>query len=398
MEVAQFGPRELRVVKDGGWSLPVHCDPYTSDARTITHWSVKPAVQLLAAPFFELSKRFSPINMGSSTTYWVITNEQLESMTSRVTGCMPKDYLVWESKEPGKETLGLEIVTDSEKDDEFLKYFCKQASIDLPLGRYVWKAAKEGLRHWLINCQKPVDFELFTLYPLPYRANWKEIQLAKHLCCYSAFNFKRSTWTKRLTEIGFIQNLGSADLVSMNNNKTFNWTLEIVPSQLWHDSVKEGEEKRLALKGPTKYANYYESSLAKRFDDILTTFAAWIRQIAYPVASLRESPHNGCNILEPISKKRGVSPNRFRPSVTPFQIGKGGIGLVKGQLGEPRRVSKKIKQMLNMSTVSPSARDVRQLKRLSNLGGGTSGVLLPYENESKAGGGGLLVEGERTEQ
>lgn len=398
MEVAQFGPRELRVVKDGGWSLPVYCDPYTSDAKAITHWSVKPAVELLAAPFFELSKRFSPINLGTATTFWVITNEQLESMTSRVSGCMPKDYLVWESNKPGKETLGLEVVTDEDRDGAFLKYVCTQASIDLPLGRYVWKAIKEGMRHWLINCQKPVEFDLFTLYPLPYRANWKEIQLAKHMCCYSVFSRKRTTWHKALTDMGFIQNLGSADLVSMNNNKTFNWTLELVPSKFWHDSVKEAEEKRLAIKGPTKYASYYESSLAKRFDDILTTFSAWLRQVANPVARLRESPINGRAILEPISKKRGVSPNRFRPSVTPFQVGESGIGLVQGQLGGPRRVSKALKKMLGMPPVPSSIRNLRKLKGPSDVGGGTSGVLLPNENEGQAGGGRLLVEGERTEQ
>jgi hypothetical protein len=397
MEVAQFGPRELRVVKDGGWSLPVHCDPYTSDAKTVTHWSVRPAVQLLAAPFFELSKRFSPLNLGSSTTHWVITNDQLEGLTSRVSGCVAKDYLVWESNTPGKESLGLEVVAEADKEDPFIKYVCTKSSIDLPLGRYVWKAIKDGMMHWLINCQKPLEFDLFTVYPLPYRANWKEIQLSKHMCCYAQFSRKRSTWHKSLTEIGFIQNLGSADLVSMNNNKTFNWTLELVPSKLWNSSVREAEEKRLSIKGPTKYASYYESSLAKRFDDILTTFHAWLRDIASPVARLRQSPISGSTILEPISKKRGVSPNRFRPSVTPFQVGQNGIGLVQGQLGAPRRVSKTLKKMLGLPTVLPSAGNLRRLKRPSDVGGGASGVLLQDANEVQAGGERLLVEGERIE-
>jgi hypothetical protein len=397
MEVAQFGPRELRVVKDGGWSLPIYCDPYTSDGRETTHWCVRPALQLLAAPFFEISKRFSPINLGTSTTFWIITNEQMEQLSQRVSGCMPKDYMVWESEKPGKEMMGLELV-EAEEDDEFLRYCCKRSSIDMPLGRYVWRAIKEGMQHWLINCQKPIKFELFTIYPLPYRINWKEIQLAKHMSCYSAFNRKRSSWKKLLTETGFIQNLGSSDLVSMNKNKTFNWTLELVPTKLWTDNVKEAEQKRLAGKGPTKYADYYESSLAKRFDDILTAFAAWINQVACPVAGLRESPINGKTILEPINKRREVSPNRFRPSVTPFQVNESGIGLVQGQLGKPRRVSKTLKKMLNMSTVSPPVGDVRECQRPSISRRGTSGLLLSDANESKAEGERLLVEGERTEQ
>lgn len=394
MEVAQFGPRELRVVKEETWSLPVHCEPYSSDGRTITHWSVRPAVPLLAAPFSELSKRFGQWNCSESTTFWVIEEKHLDTLTIKVDGCDAKYYLNWGSQTPGKEMVGREIIEPDEKDDQFIKFCCDKACIDYPLGRYVWRAIKNGMQHWLINTQKPIPFELFTLFPIPYRQNWKEIMLSKHNTCYQVFRRNRKKWTRSLVDSGFIEDLGSVDLLSMNQNRTFNWTLEAVPSPLWVKSVREAEIKRLATKSPIKYACYYESCIKRRLDDILTTFGAWVSAIRNPVGSLRESLSGSGNILVPSAKTKTVAPSRYRPLSTTFQASDGSVRLIPGQSRRPRHLSKTLRKMFELSNIPPQIGDVREHEEHGHVGGGASGVLLQNENESNVEGQRLLVEGE----
>lgn len=394
MEVVQFGPRELRVVRDKDWCLPVYCDPYTNDARTVTHWMVRPAIELLADPFMELSRRFGPFNMCESTTFWVVLAEHMEKYAEKVTGCMPKDYISWPQEGYGKESkeMGIELIQEGE--DGFLKFCLNRACIDLPLGKYVWRAIKEGMQHWLINYQKPIEFEIFTLFPLPYRHNWKEIQLSKFPGSYKTIKKSRGRWMDELQRTGFIQELGSTDLISMNKDKTFNWTLEIMPTKLWRDSVRDAEKQRLATKKRIKYANYYESCLHKRLNDIISAFGAWVREGTNPVAVLRESLSSSGFVLEPVSKKKSVSPNRYRPPTTPFQIGGTGLGLVQGQQRGGNNLPKALKQMHDLSSVSHTVRDLRECEGPIDVGGGTSGLLLSDENEIQAEGQRLLAQRE----
>lgn len=394
MEVAQFGPRELRVVRGEGWTLPIYCDPYTSDARSITHWLVRPAIQMLSRPFTELSSRFGPISLSEESTFWVVDAASLEKLSEKVSGCMPKDYMHWDSKPESRDNL-LVKVSVNDKDEEFLAYCCKMHSIDMSVGRFVWRAIKEGAQHWLINMQKPIEFELFTIYPIPYRANWKEIQLSKHPGCYKTFGHKRDKWKSMLTGSGFVQDLGSSDLLSMNPDKTFNWTLEVVPTKLWVDSVRDAEKQRLHSKGQLNYARYYESRLCKKLDDILTAFSTWVRQVRIPVAVLRESTNGSGSILVPARKQKRVSPSSYRPPETYFQIGPNSIGLVPGKIGKFKKVPATLKQMYDLSGIPPAIGDVREPDEPIDVGGGTSGLLLPDEGEGENKGQRLLAE--RTE-
>lgn len=397
MEIARFGPRELRIVKGPTWSLPIHCEPYTADTRAVTHWIIRPAVQLLAAPFTELSTRFGHINLGTSSTYWLITNDQLDKLSERVSGCDAKDYLRWEQVNPGPEMSDKELIKVNDKDEEFLKFVCTRSSIDLPLGRYVWKAIKDGLQVWLVENQKPVDFELFTLYMLPFRANWKEIQLSKHIACYQVFKKSRPKWMKELIRIGFIEDLGSTDLLSMNQDRTFNWNLEVVPSKLWEKVIKESERSQLNNKKPARYAAYYESSIRRHMDKILTVFSTWVRQIRNPVAVLRESTVTGGAVLAPCTKCKAASPRRYRPSKTYLQLNNDRVGISQGELTRRDKISTTFKQMLDLSTLPPAIRDVRERFEPGNVDGGTGGLLLPDEGKGQAEGQRLLAEGERTE-
>jgi hypothetical protein len=391
MEIVQYGFRELWLVSDGAWTLPVHCDPYSSDARTVTHWCVRPAQQLLSAPFEELRRRFGPCNLSTSRTSWYVTDEDLRRIATKATGCDASQYLKWDKQttEESAETVGIEeVAAPSRVEEKFLNFMFKRSAIDPKLGRFFWGALKESMLHWLINIQKPIDFELFKLHPIPYRANWKEIMLAKYPACANIFRKPHNTWHDKLVESGFMQDLGSSDLVALDaHSKSMYWTLEIEPKSLWLKTMHESEVARMASKRPGNYLRYYESCIRNRLDDVLKTFAAWIVQIRKPVGRLCESPVSGAPILLPIRKRNSVLPAWHRPDSVSFQPFDG-VCIKQGQ-GQRKSLEKKAKEMLAMSNILQRTDDVRGLPEPGDVGEpadeseGTGGLRLCDANQGQ---------------
>lgn len=400
-EVVQFGPRELWLVSEGAWTLPVYCDPYTDNGHDHTHWAVRPAVSLLASPFAELSRIFAPQNLGTSSTYWIIAVGQLEKSAKRAQGCMPRDYLRWEGESHGKEMGDKETIGVNDKENEFLNFCCDRSSIDRPLGRYIWKAIKDGMMHWLINNQKPINFELFTIHPMPFRANWKEIMLARHPACPRIFKKKKALWRDGLVKCDFLQDLGSSDLMAVRSNKSFAWSLEIQPHKLLLDQWEEAESDRMTTKRPVKYAKYYESCLRRRLDDILDVFSTWIQQIQLSVGAVRESPVSCSPIIVPVSRRRRVLPKWHRPHEVTFQPAHDYPVLRQGHR-YPRGMGKKIKDMLSLPDIQPGTEDVRDSGQQQLLdgpghnGNGASGVLVLDAVEVETKISPVLAVGERS--
>lgn len=392
MQIVPFGFKELWLVQRDTWTLPIHCDPFSSDARGVTHWHVKPAQQLLSAPFEELRKLFGPKNLSDSTkASWYVSDEDLKAVATKATGCDASQYLKWnkEEQEPA-ELLGAEEVQGpSRVEQKFLTFLCKRAAIDPKLGRYFWAALKDAMLHWLINTQRPIDFEIFEIQPIPYRANWKEIMLAKHPAVARIFSLPKEKWRDELTKCGFMQNLGSSDLVAMDSHiKTFAWTLELEPKKLWLDAMEEAESARMKAKKPANYLRYYENCIRNRLDDTLRTYAAWLKEIKRAVGKLSESRVSGAPILLPIPKRDLVLPSWQRPNQVTFQPSDGPL-LIQGQ-GAKRSVAKKAKEMLRVPDFQQHNEDMR-LRRESELlaqpsdrPDGSGRLSLPHADQGEA--------------
>lgn len=398
-EIVQFGYRELWVVAEDGWSLPIYCDPYTADGRTITHWSVRPALEMLAAPFTELSSRFSPYNLSTESRSWIVDDDRLRRIAKKAPGCMPRDYMNWTSDKPGKEMDGKELIEDEQKDDEFLGFICKRYSIDRPLARFFWRAIKDGMLHWFKNSQKPIDLEILSIHPVPYRANWKEIMLSKHRDSPHLFRKKRPLWRGLLVETGFMEDLGSTDLMAMNKNKTFSWSLEVKMGKLLMDELADGEKMRLSAKRPARYAKYYEGCIRRRLKDIVEIYAAWLKQVEQPVGAIRESMLSSDPVLVPESKRNKVLPSWHRPNEVTYQPAADYPRLKQGHR-KTKHMEKALKKMLQMPNILPGTEDVRQLPEPTAVDGpgsggdGAGGVRVCNAIEVEVESSGLLAAGE----
>jgi hypothetical protein len=391
MDIVPFGFRELCIVNDADWTLPIYADPYSSDASSVTHWHIKPAKQLLSAPFEELRKRFGPYNLANTTASWYVEDADLKRIATKPSGCDPAQYMRWEKADvKSVEAIGIEEIKGPSKPEEkFLNFMFKRAAIDPRIGRYYWGAMKEAMLHWLINVQRPIDFEIFEIHPTPYRANWKDIMLAKHQACARIFQLPQEKWTDAMVESGFMEDLGSTDLMAMDSNfKFFNWTLEIEPKNKWLNAMEEAERSRIESKKPGNYLRYYEGCIRNRLDDTIKVFAAWIKAIRKPVGRISQSPVSGVPILQSVRKNRNVLPAWHRPDKVSFQPFDG-VRVKSGQ-GNPRALEAKAKEMLAVPGFQSHHENLRRLQEprpleeSGNGGDGGDGVRVSHANEGEA--------------
>lgn len=401
MDIVQISPRELRVVSGAGWSVPVFCDPYSSDGKNVTHCKIQPALELLSGPWQELSSVFSPVNLSESRQCWIIVDELAEKLTKKVSGCIPGDYLKWSTMEPTDDSAGMEIVEEKiEKDEPFLKFVCKKSGMDMVLGRYFWAAMRKSLVDWLVNHQKPVNFGPFTVHPVPYRANWKEIMLAKHPASVKIMTGKLTHKQVRneMLSMGFISDLGSTDLLSMSRHG-FKWGLEVRESQSLIDVFEAAESERLAMKKPVRYAKYYEGAVRSGIEGILLLYQSWCHKIRQPVGELCESAVSGKPFLRPANKFHKVLPFWGKRPDIAYQSDGDLPTLKSGQEKEPR-MDATTEGLLSLPPVQQRVEDMRRCQKpnLESIGrrNGANGMFLLHAPEGKVTEVNVLDTGEES--
>jgi len=399
MDIAQIAPRQLRIVAGSDWSIPIYCDPYSNDGAQATHWRIQPALELLAGPFAELSSLFSPLNQCDSKRYWIIADDLMTKLTKKVEGCQPEDYLRWSGESEDSDSTPVERVSDKViKDDAFLKYLCRSAGMDPVIGRYFWAAQKKSIIKWLVDEQRPIRFGPFTVHPMPYRPNWKEIMLAKHSgAARSFFKLKSDRHLRSaLIKEGFIQDLGSVDLIGMDKGR-FTWSMDVEIEPELEKALYEAESARLSTKRQVKYAKYYEGCIRRRLDDIIAVFSQWLQGIKRPVGRISESAVSGLPILCGQSKRHKVLPSWHTSGNTGFMDNIDAPKLKPGQR-IPRPVAKQIKKMFEVPDIRPEVEDMRErgesgVAADQDRGNETTGVLLLHAGEGAVAGSDLLVEG-----
>lgn len=405
-EIVSFGHRQLWVVLGEGWKLPIFCDPYTDDTQNITHWAVRPAIRMPAEALAKLAELFLPANIGEDPNLWIISEESLRKLAQEVPGCMPEDYFAWKvtQSEPDSEP----IEPEEETKDEFLEFCCRRHNIDLSVGRFVWRAIKESMLYWFKNEQKPINMEILTLHPMPFRANWKDITLAKYRSSAKFFRCPREEWMDRLTETGFIQDLGSVDLLAMKHPGIVVWSVEVEMHKLLTAELIDGESKRRrGFNEAWRYAKYYEGCVRRRLEDILTVYAAWLRQVDLPVGAIRKGGHGRFPVLVPRTKRFEVFPACQRPSDVTYQLTEKADSKVYLKAGQRVRfhVQSKIAKVLKLPDISLSIENVRELSdeatpdvvQPRHYGNGDGGLRVLHTVQGETEAGGLLAEGKESE-
>lgn len=360
-EIKPISDRELWVVKNTelGWSIPVYCDPYTSDGLTLTHYAVRPAIALLAGPHHELELRLRKYDLSGSKNHWVIEAQHLPLLAEKAPGITPAFYLRWNGVANKAMLTGIEELPESKVSAwEFLEYIATKSALDFGTLKIVWAEIQRHAPDWLLNKQLPLYFGFCTIYALPMRVNWKEVILGKHIKIAPVFSKPEAERNAILQECGFIEDLGSSDMLAMSKNfRYFKWSLECLPTDYWHQCVRETESVRLGVKGPVRYARHYEERLRKALPQILHSFATWIKQMAQPVARLGKSHMHGYAVLLPCRREHWMLARRRNPATKSLVLQDVEVAL---KPGTSNFLPKTAESLLSLPDIPSEHEDVRQ--------------------------------------
>lgn len=358
-ELLPIGDRELHVVYDAerGWQLPVYADPYSSDGTHLTHYAIRAAMGLLAGPHADLENTLRKHDLAGQRNYWVIEQEIFLGLSRKAPGITPAYYYKWDGVSAAAPKLDTEEIREDKLPAyEFLQHVAKQSSLDFAVIKLVWLECQRLAVDWLLNKQKPIRFSFMTIHPVPYRANWKEIQLAKHPHCAPTFKKPEHERQAELVQMGFLEDLGSTDLCAIDGRrKFFYWGLECVPTAYWKQCVREAESTRLGVKGPTAYTRYYEGRLKEHLPAILLCFAEWLRQMALPVGRVGESAHGGSQVLLP-ARKNALLPAKSERHEVRLMVSDSPVALKQGKFCA---VEEKAARLLQMPPVPQGTEDLR---------------------------------------
>lgn len=367
-ELQPVGDRELHIVADESWSIPIFCDPYSMSGGPVTHYIVRPAIELLMAPHSALTQRLLQYDMADEKRYWVIDAASLPIVATKAPGVTPAFYYRWEGEHDVKDPqlLGVELDAPKMEGEDFLKFVAARSGLDLKLIKVFWSEWQKAAVEWFINKQQPLKLTFATLRPIPYRINWKEMLLIKHPKCAPFF----LSWTQErrdiaLTETGFIDDLGSAEMAAVDKKRFFYWTLEFTANDYWLDAVREAELTRLGTRGPRTYAKYYEARLKKHLPDILEAFTGWLRQMAIPVGTVGEGTFSGGAVLLPERKNGVMLPRTAQATHVHRMVSDGEISLKPGK--QPA-LEKKTQKLLSVPRVQQQVQDVRNTGPAGLLG------------------------------
>lgn len=361
-ELKPIGDRELFYVENTkeDWSIPIFCDPYSSDGENHTHYVVRPALSLMMNAYTAVHKVFAGIDLGENRNSWIIEVGAMPDSVKKAKGITPEYYFKFNSEagKPDEELLGYEEVeiTDVTSPD-FLEYACKMTGLDMKVMKVFWLSWQKAAVSWLLNKNKPIELTFMKITPVPFRANWKEIMLGKKPSAHKAFRLPKEQKFGALLGCGFIEELASTDNVQINPYKRhFYWNLDCQTNRYWDTLSEEAEKIRLGIKGHRKYVGYYESCIRNCMPHIIETYDTWVKKIAAPYARVGESAVDGSLIFVPIPKSRSVLFKWNKKTFINDKLSHNTVKIKQG--GKGRRLEKEAADMLRLPDIRSLHKDL----------------------------------------
>lgn len=292
--------------------------------------------------------------------------------------------------------------------DPFLKFVCQRHKIEEPIAMFVWWSIKESMAYWFKNEQKPVDFDYFTIQPMPYRVNWKEILFGLHQKCVKQFHKPKNEWLSDPDILALAKDLAHPDLMAVIPPGFMLWSLEIQTHHPMDDELADGERTRYrSSKELWHYTKYYEGCVRRRMQDTLSAYAAWLEKIKIPMGAMLTCGNSSHSVPVPryghksVPDKRGRSALYRNRESSDGKLKKFGQKLKSDRARE--KLSSKAKKMSKMSNISVTANDMRGLSypanmdRPANNGNGDGGVRVLSSIQGETNTSRLLAEGKGVE-
>lgn len=319
LTLTSFGDRELRIVKltlpEGEAVLPVFVVYYRADKKEFA--KIAPAVGLYPEQATRLEYHFGTVNEWKKRDQFLIQRKHLSKLTETVSGITPAYYYRWPGKDqpmPSTERLkvnGEEIQPIPDDAEDFLEYVHLKRGIDRNVLRLAWAAVSKEAASWLLKKKKPINLGFVNIFAVPYRANWKEILLARfpNALWWMKHNVNREgVFKNNLAHAEFQAELTSLTMMAIHGRDHYiHWTMEAVPSESWESDVADMEMERKSG-GNTSYVRFYEKTISDMVPKILQIFSAYIGKVARSFPAIKSGAVDGSKKLCPYRGTTDILP------------------------------------------------------------------------------------------
>ncbi len=197
-----------------------------------------------------------------------------------------------------------------EKTTDFVNFVVQRVGGKASVFQAVWAAMIQEAPAYLLDAHKPIKLGFGELYAVPYRANWREIMLAKFPRLASALKKTPNPLVEPfLINVGWDSELFNSDLIEMKDgDKHHGWCIAFAPNDQWLKLVKAYEKDQRKSLGAYKYATRFTQLVRKFSKRILKYFLNHVTQTTIPAAAVRHGSNTSGDYLVPHIPKGKVRP------------------------------------------------------------------------------------------
>lgn len=245
---------------------------------------------------------------------WYIRPEIFEKKLLKCKGVTPSYYLKWNVPTSDANVPTSNVPTPVEEiDEDFVRYCCvMRGEPDMRTARRYYDMFCKFAVRWMLEKHKPVKMGFCTLYALPLRANWCGVLHATWPNILATFRKKKGR-RAALEAGGFMESLHNTELVEMQTQETFGWTINAVTEKPFEKAVEKSEAEILASSDASKYVMRYGKLIGGTLNaQILEVFQAWLEKAARPFAHVDTTVARRDLRLVPRTGR-----GRIRPAATP---------------------------------------------------------------------------------
>lgn len=322
----QLGDKELWIIHGESWSIPVYATPMEREAEQIKCVGVAAAIPLSPGQYSALADRLAAAATEYSTTngaVWVLDNldsaDGLAQYGERARGVTPEYYMQWEAEPkpmPANAITGIEVPKPAKPAEltsemqAFIKRVWERTNLaDVKLLSFLYDALCAEAQRWLLEDLKPLDLGFVRLAALPYRANWKQILLAKFPKIIRFFKMPKEKRDVSLALTDYVVEIKNSDLWAIDKKENyFHWTIEAIPTRTWHKYAEQKERNRLTSLSRSQYARAWARLIQKLEPRINDAMEHFILQTAIPCGAVLPGTHYGPAIVSPCVPKGRVVP------------------------------------------------------------------------------------------